>query len=180
MYPPFKQFETRRREAEEWIALREARRVAKANTKTVGAGPPRFEPLAGRRGSALGRTLRSIRKGGQPEPGLRPAPQLPSGLEHNSLGDTITIRPSRPEDRDAILRLRTLDGRKPPADDLLLAFAGEELRAALPLDGGDPIADPFHRTAELVDLLCLRAAGWSDRIPLRHRTLLVRPAYGER
>ena len=30
--------------------------------------------------------------------------------------------------------------------------------AALPLDGGEPIADPFHHTAEIVDLLRLRAA----------------------
>jgi hypothetical protein len=32
------------------------------------------------------------------------------------------------------------------------------LRAALPLDGSSPIADPFHRGAELIELLRIRAA----------------------
>jgi hypothetical protein len=33
----------------------------------------------------------------------------------------------------------------------------ERLRAPLPLDGSGPIADPFHRGAELLELLALRA-----------------------
>jgi len=180
MYPPVKQFDTRRREAEEWVAAREARRVAKANTSTVDAGARRFARLAGRVGSLLRTTPGPTPERGRGEPGLRFAPQLPAGREQGGLGDTITIRLSRPEDRESILRLCALDGREAPAGDLLLALAGDELRAALPLAGGEPIADPFHRTAELVYLLRLRAAGWSDGIPLRHRTLRFRPAYGER
>jgi hypothetical protein len=74
------------------------------------------------------------------------------------MNDTITIRRSTEDDRFAILRLGELDDRPAPTAESLLAFVGGELRAALPLAGGDAIADPFHRTAELVDLLRVRAA----------------------
>ena len=73
------------------------------------------------------------------------------------MGD-ITIRRSNNQDRNAIAKLAELDSQKRPQGRALLAFDGEELVAALPLDGGRAIADPFHRTAEIVDLLRLRAA----------------------
>ncbi len=73
------------------------------------------------------------------------------------MNDAIIIRRSTDDDRAAILALAALDSRPAPAGDALLAFAGRELRAALPLDGGTPVADPFHPTAEVVDLLRLRA-----------------------
>jgi hypothetical protein len=70
----------------------------------------------------------------------------------------ITIRRSQNQDSDAIGRLAGLDSRHEPRGDALLAFDNEALVAALPLDGGEAIADPFHYTAEIVDLLRLRAA----------------------
>ena len=70
----------------------------------------------------------------------------------------ITIRRSRDQDSAALGRLAELDSRREPRGQALLAFEGEELVAALPLDGGEPIADPFHHTAEIVELLRLRAA----------------------
>lgn len=73
------------------------------------------------------------------------------------MGD-ITIRRSRSQDQEAIGTLAQLDSQTRPHGDALLAFDGDELVAALPLDGGRPIADPFQRTAEIVDLLQLRAA----------------------
>jgi hypothetical protein len=69
----------------------------------------------------------------------------------------ITIRASTDDDRAAIRTLAALDSRVAPAGDSLLAFAGTELRAALPLNGSAPLADPFHPTAEIVDLLRVRA-----------------------
>jgi hypothetical protein len=45
---------------------------------------------------------------------------------------------------------------------LVAAVAGEP-RAALPLNGGPVLADPFHRTAELVSLLEMRAAQLNSR-----------------
>jgi hypothetical protein len=69
--------------------------------------------------------------------------------------DEITIRLSRPEDRPAILRLATLDGHRPPSGQAILAIVRGELRAALPLGGGDAIADPFRPTSELIEVLRL-------------------------
>ena len=72
--------------------------------------------------------------------------------------EPIIIRRSTDEDRRAIVELAALDSRRDaPGGEALLAFIGTELRAALPLDGGEAIADPFHHTAELVDLLRVRA-----------------------
>jgi hypothetical protein len=75
----------------------------------------------------------------------------------DDMNDAIIIRHSTGHDRPAILALAALDSRPAPAGEALLAFAGRELRAVVPLDGGEAVADPFHRTAEVVDLLRLRA-----------------------
>lgn len=73
------------------------------------------------------------------------------------MGD-ITIRRSNRQDGEALARLAQLDSQAPPKGAALLAFDGGELVAALPLGGGRAIADPFHPTAAIVDLLQLRAA----------------------
>jgi hypothetical protein len=96
------------------------------------------------------------------------------------MNDTITIRHSTGADRAGILRLATLDGRLAPAGEAILAFVDGELRAAVPLGGGDAVADPFHRTAELVDLLRLRAAGGGRCRPRASRRPFVQPALGAR
>jgi hypothetical protein len=41
---------------------------------------------------------------------------------------------------------------------VLLAFESGELRAAMSVDSRSAVADPFHRTQALVDLLRLGAA----------------------
>ena len=79
------------------------------------------------------------------------------------MNDTITIRRSTFGDRPAIVRLAELDGRETPPGSTLLAFVAGELRAALPLAGGEAVADPFHPTAELVELLRRRADVRRDR-----------------
>jgi len=81
----------------------------------------------------------------------------------------ITIRRSRDQDSAALGRLAELDSRREPRGQALLAFEGEELVAALPLDGGEPIADPFHHTAEIVDLLRLRAGQAKAPFAIRRR-----------
>jgi hypothetical protein len=75
----------------------------------------------------------------------------------NDMTEPIIIRRSTNEDRHAIVELAALDSREAPRGGALLAFISTDLRAALPLDGGEAIADPFHHTAELVDLLRVRA-----------------------
>jgi hypothetical protein len=73
------------------------------------------------------------------------------------MSQAITIREATSEDRRAIERLAALDEAKVPTGPSLLAFVGGELAAARPLAGGEPVADPFRRTAGLVDMLELAA-----------------------
>ena len=71
--------------------------------------------------------------------------------------ETVTIRMAVSADAEALGRLAQLDSAPPPGPvPMLVAEVGGELRAALPLDGGPAIADPFRRTAELVAILAER------------------------
>jgi hypothetical protein len=70
----------------------------------------------------------------------------------------VVIRPATAADGAALARLAALDCASRPPGPLLVAAVDGEIRAALALAGDGAIADPFHRTAELVDLLRLRAA----------------------
>jgi hypothetical protein len=70
----------------------------------------------------------------------------------------ITIRHSTIEDQFDLIRLAALDDRPPIGREALLGFVDGELKAAVALPGDEAIADPFSRTAELVELLRLRAA----------------------
>lgn len=69
----------------------------------------------------------------------------------------ITIRPAGTADRGALARLAQLDSADVPAGEALLGFVDGELRAALPLDGGRPIADPFAPTLAVLELLSFQA-----------------------
>jgi hypothetical protein len=68
----------------------------------------------------------------------------------------VVIRFSGQEDEPALARLAGRDSKRVPAGKLLVAEAAGEIRAALPLDGPETVADPFTRTDELVRLLELR------------------------
>jgi hypothetical protein len=74
----------------------------------------------------------------------------------DSRSSSITIRAARPKDERAIRRLAQRDSRPVPDGELLTAFVDGQVRAALSLTSGEAIADPFHRTDELVSMLALR------------------------
>ncbi|MGH2993160.1 MAG: hypothetical protein ACRDL1_06460 [Solirubrobacterales bacterium] len=78
----------------------------------------------------------------------------------------MTIRDAAGDDLGALERLAQLDSSPLPELPIMLAEAGGEVRAAYSLSEGRAIADPFHRTAELVELLELRAgqAGTNGRV----------------
>src|SRR5262249_36299925 len=61
--------------------------------------------------------------------------------------DGVTIRRSHVSDRAALRRLAQLDSQRLADGELLVAEVDGELRAAVPLAGGGPIADPFRPTA---------------------------------
>jgi hypothetical protein len=87
-----------------------------------------------------------------------------------TLTPTITIRPAYTDDDAALARLAALDSADAvPARPLLLAEADGELMAALSLADGTVIADPFHRTRELVALLRLQAAANQPVSPRRRK-----------
>jgi hypothetical protein len=73
----------------------------------------------------------------------------------------LIIRRATGADASAVRRLAALDSAFPPTGDVLLAEMGDELWAALSVDTGAAVADPFRPSGELVDLLRLRADGAS-------------------
>ena len=71
----------------------------------------------------------------------------------------LTIRYATAADQFAVRRLAVLDSASPPTGDVLLAEVGNELWAALSIDTGAAVADPFRPSGDMVDLLRLRADG---------------------
>jgi hypothetical protein len=96
----------------------------------------------------------------------RPSFSRQTAKEAQMNTDAITIRRSTEADRLALLRLADLDDHAPPEGDALLAFVDGELRAALSLRGDGVLADPFHPSRDVVELLRMRArqgGGWASR-----------------
>jgi hypothetical protein len=69
----------------------------------------------------------------------------------------VTLRYASAADAGALHRLAELESAPAPAGPALVAEIDGRLRAALPLDGGQAIADPGHDGLDLVELLRLRA-----------------------
>jgi hypothetical protein len=72
--------------------------------------------------------------------------------------DVVALRLCTVQDDEALERLALLDGQPSPRGRYVLAEVGGQIVAALPLDGGKPLSDPFRRTAHLLPLLRLRAS----------------------
>jgi hypothetical protein len=76
----------------------------------------------------------------------------------------LVLRPATTVDAGALERLAALDSARPLTGEVMLAYAGGDVRAALSLETGRVVADPFYPSAELVELL--RAAS-GERRPRR-------------
>jgi hypothetical protein len=83
---------------------------------------------------------------------------LAAGGSAARTADPVTIRRATEADRAALARLAALDSARPLAGEVLLAEAGGEVLGAIEVAGSAAIADPFQPTAELVELLRVRAA----------------------
>jgi hypothetical protein len=82
----------------------------------------------------------------------RAHPGRPAAAERS-----VTLRLGSRADEGPLAHLAALDSSMPPAHPVLLAEVDGQLRAALALNGGAVLADPFHPTADLIDLLRARA-----------------------
>ena len=81
---------------------------------------------------------------------------------------TIVVRGARSNDREALLRLAELDSASPPRGSVIVGEVDGELRAAIELESGRALADPFRPAAEMVALLEARARQLKTT---RHRPL---------
>lgn len=81
---------------------------------------------------------------------------------------SVTLRLASPADQRPLARLAELDSSTPPAQPVLLAEVDGQLRAALALTDGTVVADPFHPTADLIDLLRARARQLDATPRIRH------------
>ena len=82
----------------------------------------------------------------------------------------ITIRPARLGDDPALAQLAALDSARPLRGESVVAEFDGQIVAAMSLDDGRTIADPFTASASAVEMLRVRTA-----LPARPRR---RPAFG--
>jgi len=80
------------------------------------------------------------------------ASQIPAGES------TLVIRVATPYDDADLRRLAALDSARPLAGAVLVAQSDGRIDAALSLEDGRAIADPFRPTAGLVEVLRTRGA----------------------
>ena len=71
--------------------------------------------------------------------------------------EPITITHLTQDKSQELWRLAALDDRRAPNGPALLAYVDGELRAAVGIVDGRAVADPFHRTAEIVEILRFQA-----------------------
>ncbi len=90
---------------------------------------------------------------------------------HTALISQVTVREATADDGGALRRLAELDSSHVPADPMVVAEVGGEMRAAVSMSDGGVIADPFHPTKEVVEMMKIhakapaarRALGYSGR-----------------
>ena len=70
----------------------------------------------------------------------------------------LTLRIASADDAPAVRRLAQLDSSRSPSGRVLLAVVGSEPVAALGVETGTVVADPFRHTADLVAVLRQAAA----------------------
>ena len=81
----------------------------------------------------------------------------------------LVLRLATAADAAALERLAALDSARPLTGEVALASVDGEVRAALSLETGRAVADPFHASLELVPLLRTAAGGERPRRRGRRR-----------
>ena len=85
----------------------------------------------------------------------------------NTIGtiESMTIRAADYGDRAQLIELAQRDSSRIPDGALLVAEVGGSIRAAVAVQGGRTIADPFSPTADMIGMLHARA----DQLDRRRR-----------
>ena len=96
--------------------------------------------------------------------------QIPSRPVRRS-GATVELRPARTGDEATTRRLAALDEAPELQGPVLLALVEGEAVAALAVDNGRVVANPFVPSAHAVSLLRLRAAHLSNASGRRRRRI---------
>lgn len=82
-------------------------------------------------------------------------------MSNNLNGDSalaqLTIREAGIADGDSLRRLAELDSARVPSAPVLVAEVGGQLRAAISIADGNVVADPFHHTQEVTDMIRIHA-----------------------
>ena len=86
--------------------------------------------------------------------------------------EAVTLRFGVPADANRLARLAALDSSNSPTQPVLLAEIDGQLLAALSLSDGTAVADPFHPTADLLELLRARAGHLGDSSQTRQSVRL--------
>jgi hypothetical protein len=89
----------------------------------------------------------------------------------------LTVRTASDADAYALAQLAAVDSSRPLAGRTLVAEVDSEPVAAISVDDGKVVADPFRRTAEVVEMLRLRVAQMQ---PGRGLSLRPRPSRAPR
>jgi hypothetical protein len=90
---------------------------------------------------------------------------------------SLVLRPATSADIADLERLAALDSSRPLTGDVVLAHADGEVRAAVSLETGRSVADPFYFSLQLVPLLRAAAGDTtSRRRSWRRAARAVRPA----
>jgi len=76
----------------------------------------------------------------------------------SALAYSLSIRAARSSDAAQLRRLAQLDSARVPVGELLVAESDGAVVAAHSPASGATIADPFRRTADVVELLVMRGA----------------------
>jgi hypothetical protein len=88
----------------------------------------------------------------------QPSSASKGGTPPGAAQPSVTMRICGADDERALRRLAGRDTARPLEGTILVAEIDDQPLAALCLETGRVVADPFSRTAELVDLLRARAA----------------------
>jgi hypothetical protein len=104
--------------------------------------------------------------------------QLMGPIQSVPTGGDVTLRSARAEDAEALAALAALDSSHAPSGAVIVAEVAGELWAALSLDDGHAVANPFRPSGELTFRLAERARELNRAARRPRRRPLTAPALG--